>query len=91
MIIDYGRRQQRNYTALGINGTLVERVCSFKYPGVHLTKDLFWTLYIDSQMKKARQHLFYIRQLRKFGVSLKIMRMFDTGVVESVLTGYITQ
>jgi len=46
MIVDFRRTQQHQwtYTPLGIrDGTAVERVSSYKYLGVHITKDLTWT------------------------------------------------
>ncbi len=48
--------------------THVERVSSFKYLGVNISEDL--TTHIQTQVKKARQRLYHLRQLRKFKVSL---------------------
>ncbi len=41
-------------------------------------------------LKKAHQRLFFLRQLRKFGTSPRILRSFYTCTVESILTGCIT-
>ncbi len=41
-------------------------------------------------VKKAHQHLFFLRRLRKFGTSPRILRSFYTCTVESILTGCIT-
>ncbi len=40
LIVDFRKREQRPYTPLMISGTPVERVSSFKYLGVNITKDL---------------------------------------------------
>uniref|UniRef100_A0AAZ1WWY5 Alkylated DNA repair protein AlkB homologue 8 N-terminal domain-containing protein n=1 Tax=Oreochromis aureus TaxID=47969 RepID=A0AAZ1WWY5_OREAU len=40
--------------------------------------------------QKARQRLYHLRQLRKFRVSPKILRILYTGAVESILTQNIT-
>ncbi len=80
------KRQQRPYTPLMISGTPVERVCSFKYLGVNISKDLTWTTHIQTQVKKARQRLYHLRQLRKFRVSPAILKTFYSGAIESVLT-----
>jgi len=50
-IADFRRTQQhqRTYTPLGINGTAVERVSSFRYLGVHITEYLTWTIDIDTE------------------------------------------
>jgi len=45
LIVEFRRtlQHQRAYTPLGINGTAVERVSSYRYLEVHITEDLTWT------------------------------------------------
>ncbi len=74
LIVDFRKRQQLLYTPLMISGTPVERVSSFKYLGVNISKDLTWTAHIQTQVKKARQRLYHLRQLRKFRVSPAILK-----------------
>ncbi len=69
LIVDFRKRKQRPYTPLMISGTPEERVSSFKYLGVNISEDLTWTTHIQTQVKKARQRLYHLRQLRKFRVS----------------------
>ncbi len=64
----------------------MERVSSFKYLGVNISEDLTWTAHIQTQVKKARQRLYHLRQLRKFRVSPAILKTFYSGAIESVLT-----
>ncbi len=90
LIVDFRKRQQRPYTPLMISGTPVERVSSFKYLGVNISEDLTWTTHIQTQVKKARQRLYHLRQLRKFRVSPAILKMFYSGAIESVLTQCIS-
>ncbi len=85
LIVDFRKRQQRPYTPLMISGTPVERVSSFKYLGVNISEDLTWTAHIQTQVKKARQRLYHLRQLRKFRVSPAILKTFYSGAIESVL------
>ncbi len=73
-----------------ISGTPVERVSSFKYLGVNMSEDLTWTAHIQTQVKKARQRLYHLRQLRKFRVSPAILKTFYSGAIESVLTQCIS-
>ncbi len=89
LVVDY-RRQSREHTPITINKTPVERVSSFKFLGVHITEDLTWSAHTDAVLKKAHQRLFFLRRLRKFGTSPRILRSFYTCTVESILTGCIT-
>ncbi len=90
LIVDFRKRQQRPYTPLMISGTPVERVSSFKYLGVNISEDLTWTTHIQTQIKKARQRLYHLRQLRKFRVSPAILETFYSGAIESVLKVHLS-
>ncbi len=90
LIVDFRKRQLQPYTPLMISGTPVERVSSFKYLGVNISEDLTWTAHIQTQVKKARQRLYHLRQLRKFRVSPAILKTFYSGAIESVLTQCIS-
>ncbi len=90
LIVDFRKRQQRPYTPLMISGTPVERVSSFKYLGVNISEDLTWTTHMQTHVKKARQRLYHLRQLRKFRVSPAILKTFYSGAIESVLTQCIS-
>ncbi len=90
LIVDFRKRQQQPYTPLMISGTPVERVSSFKYLGVNISEDLTWTAHIQTQVKKARQRPYHLRQLRKFRVSPAILKTFYSGAIESVLTQCIS-
>ncbi len=73
LVVDY-RRQSREHTPITIDKTPVERVSSFKFLGVHITEDLTWSAHTDAVLKKAHQRLFFLRRLRKFGTSPRILR-----------------
>ena len=68
----------------------MERVVSFKFPGVHITDKLKWTTNTDSVVKKVQQSLFNLRRLKKCGLSPKILTNFYRCTVESILSGCIT-
>ncbi len=50
-------KQEDLNTPLMISGTPVERVSSFKYLGVNISEDLTWTTHMQTQVKKAIDHL----------------------------------
>ncbi len=77
LIVDFRKRQQRPYTPLMISGTPV-------------SEDLTWTTHIQTQVKKARQRLYHLRQLRKVRVSPAILKMFYSGAIESVLKVHLS-
>ncbi|KAK2884332.1 hypothetical protein Q8A73_020806, partial [Channa argus] len=89
MILDM-RKERRTHQPLFIRELEVERVSSFKYLGVHISEDLTWTPHVTQLVKKARQQLYFLRRLRKFGMSPKILSKFYSCVIESVLTNCIT-
>ncbi len=68
LVVDF-RRQSREHTPITIDKTPVERVNSFKFLGCHITEDFTWSSHTDAVMKKTHQRLFFLRRLRKFGMS----------------------
>uniref|UniRef100_A0A4W5NM05 Reverse transcriptase domain-containing protein n=1 Tax=Hucho hucho TaxID=62062 RepID=A0A4W5NM05_9TELE len=89
MIVDF-RKQQREQPPIHIDGTVVEKVESFKFLGVHITDKLKWSTHTDSVVKKAQQRLFNLKRLKKFGLSPKTLRNFYRCTIESILSGCIT-
>uniref|UniRef100_A0A8C7KLB1 Alkylated DNA repair protein AlkB homologue 8 N-terminal domain-containing protein n=1 Tax=Oncorhynchus kisutch TaxID=8019 RepID=A0A8C7KLB1_ONCKI len=89
MIVDF-RKQQREHPPIHIDGTVVERVASFKFLGIHITDKLNWSTHTDSIVKKAQQRLFNLRRLKKFVLSPKALTNFYRCTIESILSGCIT-
>ena len=75
MIVDF-RKQQRVHPPIHIDGTVVEKVESFKFLGVHITDKLKRSTHTDSVVKKVQQLLFNLRRLNKFGLSPKALTNF---------------
>ncbi|KAI4875038.1 hypothetical protein NFI96_007082 [Prochilodus magdalenae] len=88
MIVDYRKLQRGGHSPLYINGAEVERVSSFRFLRVHLTDDLSWSLHTNKVVKSARQHLFFLKRLRKFGLPPDILTNFYRCTIESITVWY---
>ncbi|KAA8580711.1 hypothetical protein FQN60_013669 [Etheostoma spectabile] len=65
---------------------LTSQLSCFKYLGVTISVDLTWSAHMQTGARKASQRVYHLRQLRKFGASLAILRSFYSATVESILT-----
>ena len=63
----------------------IEQVGSYKYLGVQLDNQLKWNTQVDSLCSKLAQRLHFLRRLRLFGVSSKIMLTFYNAVLGSLI------
>ena len=86
MIIDFRKKIPTPLSPLYINGEVVERVTSFKFLGTTIHDSLSWELNTSLIISKSHQHLYFLRQLKKFKVSQAAMTHFYRATIESVLT-----
>ena len=84
LIVDFRKSKACIHTPIHINGAEVERVTNFKFLGVHISQDLSWSLNTSTLIKKAQQRLFFLRKLKKAGLSPQILRNFYRCTVESI-------
>ncbi|KAK3542936.1 hypothetical protein QTP70_007285 [Hemibagrus guttatus] len=63
---------------------------SFCFLGTIITKELKWAQNISYLTKKAQQRMYFLRQLKKFLLPVKMLVNFYTAIIESVLTSSIT-
>ena len=75
---------------LAINEVEVERVGSFRFLGTIVSSSMKWGDNLSCITKKAHQRLFFLQQLRKFGVACKGMLHFYHATIESILSYSIT-
>ncbi|KAK3533800.1 hypothetical protein QTP70_029508, partial [Hemibagrus guttatus] len=73
----------------------VEMIVDFRkdpapLPRTTITKELKWEQNISSLAKKAQQRMYFLRELKKFLLPVKMLVNFYTAIVESILTSYIT-
>ena len=74
--------------------TLVEKVNSCRYLGVHISEDQTWLAHITSQVKKAMQHLYHLRHLKTFKISSGLqkpsLQLSSLSSLEASLPGMAT-
>ena len=86
MIVDY-RKWRTEHAPILINGAVVEQVESFKFIGVHINNKLSWSKHTKTVVKRARQNLFPLRRLKRFGMGPQILKRFYSCTIE---TGCVT-
>ena len=70
--MDY-RKRRTEHAPILIDGAVVEQVESFKFLGVHINK-LEWSKHTKTVVKRARQSLFPLRKLKRFGMVPEILK-----------------
>lgn len=85
MILDF-RKNPPVTTPTFLKGTAVEVVSQYKYLGTILDNKLSFETNSDAICRKANQRLFYLRKLRCFNVDKKLLKMFYSSFIESILT-----
>eukprot|EP00061_Rhincodon_typus_P006459 g27122.t1 len=89
LISDF-RKKGAEHSPIDSNGTEVEKVKSIKFPGGMITDNLSWTSHVNVIVMKAQRCLFFLRRLRKFGMSIRPLTNFYKCTIESILSGCIT-
>ncbi|XP_059823893.1 probable RNA-directed DNA polymerase from transposon BS isoform X4 [Hypanus sabinus] len=89
LVVDF-RRSSGPHDPIYISGAQLEQVKSFKFLGVNITNELTWSNQAESTAKKAHQCLYFLRKLKKFGLSPKTLTNFYRCTVESTFLGCIT-
>ena len=69
MMISYLEYNSLTFQPLFLNGSLIERVDTYKLLGVHISKDLTWNNHCEAIASKASKRIFAIRTLKKSGLS----------------------
>jgi hypothetical protein len=84
------RKQQREHAAIYIDGTVAEKVESFKFLSAHITDTLKWSTLTDRVVKKAQKPLFNLRRLKECVLATKTLPNYYRYTIESILSGCIT-
>lgn len=91
LILDF-RKKAPPLQTLEIKGAVVERVHNFKFLGLHITNTLSWSENTMANVKKAQQRLYFIRSLKKAGLSQLLTQAYRRLVesVRALLCGMVT-
>ena len=84
MIIDF-RVKKPEHQPIIIHDARVEVVTHYKYLGVSVSNDLTWTANTTALISKAKQRMYFLRQLKKFNVNRDILTLFYESTVQSVM------
>ena len=74
LILEY-RKRRVEQAPINIDGAEVVRVECLKFLGVHITNKLSWSKHTKT-VKRAQQHLFHLRRLKRFGMGPEILKRF---------------
>lgn len=85
MMIDF-RKSSAVTAPLSINDQAVERVQQYKCLGTVIEDRLSLDDQVDAVCKKANQRMYFFHKLRNLDIDTRVMRMFYSCFIESVLT-----
>ena len=84
MIVDY-RKRRTEHAPILIDRAVVEQVESFKFLGVDIPSKLSWSKHNKTVVKRARQNLFLLRRLKRFGMGPQILKRVYSCTIESMI------
>ncbi|KAK3571332.1 hypothetical protein QTP86_007555 [Hemibagrus guttatus] len=88
MIVDF-RKDPAPLPPVILCDSPVTSLESFRFLGTTITQELKWEQNISS-LTKAQQRMYFLRQLKKFLLPVKMLVNFNTAIIESILTSSIT-
>ncbi len=83
--IIFGSRLDGCTSPVVIHNEKIRQVKMYKYLGVMVDDMLSWKDHIDTLCKRVKQRIYFLRHLRSFGVSRKILLLFFMSVIMSIL------
>ena len=89
IVIDF-RRNKSPIDPIFINNETVEQILDFKFLGTFVTNDLTWSINCSEILKRAKQRMYFLRQLKTYNVNSSVLLNFYRSIIESILTSSIT-
>ena len=68
----------------------MEQISDFKFLGTFITSDLTWSINCSEILKRAKQRMYFLRQLKTYNVNSSVLLNFYRSIIESILTSSIT-
>ena len=84
MVVDFSPASV-DHNPLYINNELVENVSEYKYLGTIIDNKFNFNQNVDAVHKKAYSRLYFVRQLSRLHVDHKILELFYTSIIQSVI------
>ena len=84
MIINFSRSQS-DIPALSIDHIPLERVANFKLLGIWLANNLSWDKHMDVTLKKTSTRIYFLKQLKRGGLSAEDLTTFYITIVRPVM------
>ena len=75
-VIKTNEKKRTEHAPILIDREAVEQVECFKFLGVHITNKLTRSKHTMTVVKRARQNLFPLRRLKRFGMGPQILKLF---------------
>nr|XP_023657618.1 uncharacterized protein LOC111838636 [Paramormyrops kingsleyae] len=90
LILDFRSRKHMDHHPFSVSVERVEVVQSFRFLGVHISRDLSWTRNTNAVTKKGLQRLHFLRSLKTARLPRQLLVHFYRCTIESVITHCIT-
>ena len=85
MLIDF-RKNRPLVPYLEVDGKIVDRVEEYKYLGTVIDSSLAFNKNVDAIHRKCQPRLYCLHKLRNIGIDSKILQVYHTCCIESLLT-----
>jgi hypothetical protein len=80
-----GSASRRDWPTLIVNQTSLERISVYKLLGVYVSADLRWDKHIDFIVSKSVSRLYFLKQLKRAGLSSSHLLHFYLTVIRPIL------
>ena len=88
MIFDFRKKKdfEPHSSPIVFDGDPIEYVHSYRYLGTEIDDQLSWGEQTKTVSSKCNQRLYFLRKLKQFKVNEKILWLFYTSVLQSIIT-----